>query len=444
MFTVSVEGDGTVVSPDYTVGEDNPYRPDAIYIIGCKPTTKIKIESTYGKFYLQTMKVYDIDEALFYESFNYHDLTTTDKAFGYSSDYEAVISDCDNYSGVSFSSIQKAYQKIFFNNSATYTLPTVSFEGSKDMLMTFKVAMIGIGTRYVGLSTSDDTQMTDFDSTDRSTLYDSRQLTLDGGNRVWQNHSIIIKDMTSSTVLTISGKNIHLDDVMLRPIPSGLSQSQDNSAFIEANSGQTMDVNVTRTLTKDKWCPLCLPFDVTPSLLATAASTSCEVRRPGSVTDGIFSLDKVESDETISAGTPFLVKPAATVSTLSFTSVTISDAAASSDSFNGGDYQFVGCYSPVFLTTDGTNLFLGTDGNLYKPDTDIGYNLLGGLRAYFIVPTGEESSRVFFSDEVYTGVMDMLIERSEDRVFDLQGRNITSRQLRPGLYISQGRKYVVR
>lgn len=229
-------------------------------------------------------------------------------------------------------------------------------------------------------------------------------------------------------------------------MPTGLSQSTDNSLFMRIYDKQTMNVQLTRTLTPNVWCPLCLPFDVTPELMAQEVG-SCQVcTLSGISSDGVFSFSDVTEGTTISAGTPFLVKVTTQKDNPVFHDVTIKNTPAETETFNGANgYKFVGTYSPVTLNTDGTHLFLGTDGNLYKPGTEAGYNRLGGLRAYFEIPSSAASStRVDINDNANAIITLSAETVTKTGTFDLQGRRMPQGPLSQGLYISNGRKVLVR
>jgi hypothetical protein len=173
--------------------------------------------------------------------------------------------------------------------------------------------------------------------------------------------------------------------------------------------------------------------------MATALGTSCELNTLTSVSDGIFTFNTVSDGSTISAGTPFLVKTTAQVENPTFSGVTIKNVEAQED--GNKTYKFVGTYSPVYLETDGSELFLGTDGDLYKPGTGEGYNRLGGLRAYFRVPTGA-NARVMFNDVDGIETLSMpQIEVGDKKTYDLQGRPVVKGQTqRKHLIIEKGRK----
>lgn len=439
-FKVSVIGDGSISASDYTVGKGDYYRPSSILIKGCTSSTKIKIESTYGKFYLQTVKVYDIADAVFYESFNYMEYDNPDE-FAYNGS-DANPSLCDNYTGVEFTNTKLANNKIFFDNSGSYKMPTIDIDNECDALLTFRITQIASGTHTLSISATGGAKMLPFNSTDYGDLKSSQTLPLSGTLREWRDYHIIIKGLTNSTELTIFGRNSHLDDVKLNPIPSGLDQSKDNTTYIAANVGQERDVTLTRTITPNVWCPLCLPFDVTSSLMRTAMGETCELRTLDHIntSTGIFTFNNINENTTIEAGTPFLVKTTIQVINPTFTGVIISNTPAST--ISEGNYQFVGNYSPVNLETNGTNLFLGTDGNLYQPDTETGYNRLGGLRAYFVVPEKNNARVTILDEPAETTSIQLSRTAKEQCYYDFQGRKREATHYTPNLRILNGKKII--
>lgn len=434
--------DGDVCSTEYaTSKKDADYRPSAIFIKGCKPTSRITVEGTHGKFVLKSIKVYDIADAVFYESFNYMEASGE---FIPSSSTTIKENQFDNYDSIVLSSIQQAKGNIFINNSGSYTMPTIPVEESCKVLMTFKAAKFKDNYKSFTLSGTGDLMMAPFNSSNIDDLASSRNVTIEGTRKTWNDYSIILTNLSNTTKLTLSGRDIFLDDIKITPIPSGLDQSKENSTYIIANSGQVRDVTLTRTITPNIWCPLCLPFSVTQAMMDNVLGT-CELRTLGSVnaSTGIFTFNNIAADATIEAGTPFLVKTSSTVENPTFSGVTIIDTPAKSEGCD--NYEFVGNYSPVYLQTNGTNLFLGTDGSLYQPGTEAGYNRLGGLRAYFVVPEEEASARVAILDEpAETTSVRMIKPSTTHHVFDLFGREQKANTLSPNLQIRDGRKILTK
>ena len=251
--------------------------------------------------------------------------------------------------------------------------------------------------------------------------------------------------MTNTTLITFGGNQYNIDNVLLTPIPVTFDEAVVNATNIEVHNGITTDVELRRTLTANVWCPLCLPFDVTPESFATAANAVVTGANPvlrtfTSVSEGVFTFDVVPAATTIAAGTPFLVKVTKQVTNPTFAGVTVVNTPAKAVPANSG-YQFVGTYSPVNLNTDGTHLFLGTDGKLYKPGTTAGYNHMNGLRAYFQIPAAA-STRISLPGDETTAIQDINDDGYQfEHRFDSEAvrtQNLLPRQIT----IREGRKYL--
>ena len=433
-FQLSVVGEGTIASTEYTISEttlnlDNNFRPSAILIKGCLPSTRIKLEDTQGKFYVQSIKAFAVSEAVFYESFDYFLGTGgNDGKFGLPNNRLTKDYAFDAYSGVDFSNIFVGSKcVVIVNDGGSYQTPTFS-DVSSSMLLSFRIA---------GAESSDGKTPMSVEISGGGTM---SKMSFDVVNSTWTQCYAVVSGMTTSTRFKFTGQKFFLDDIKLTPIPDGLDQSKDNSAYIEANANQERTVTLTRSLTPGVWCPLCLPFDVTPNLMNTVTATTCELRTFSSMNTetGVFKFNSVEGESTIDAGTPFLIKTSALVSNPTFTGVTIKNVAPVS--YTDGDYQFVGIYSPVYLKSDGTNLFLGTDGNLYIPGTEEGYNRLGGMRAYFVVPEEAKARVAIFDEPDVTGISSAVEKHRSYTMYDLFGRPVVSKASR-GIVISNGRKW---
>ena len=431
-FRISVVGSGTVASTEYTVTSGDFYRPSAILINGCLPSTKIKIERTSGSFFVMTVKAFAISDAVFYESFDYLTAGSGGNDGSYdlpSSLLKASSADLfDNYSGTKFSDIYVGHTCIAINTDGNYyKTPTVS-DATNSMLLSFRVA---------GINSENESSAT-IEISGGGTL---SQTSFAVTKEVWTQCYAVVSDMTTSTQFKFKGTKYFLDDVKLTPIPSGLDQSKDNSTYIMANAEQVRTVTLTRSLTPNVWCPLCLPFAVTPNLMATVFNTTCELSVLSEIdtSTGVFKFNSVDGESTIAAGSPFLIRTAASVVNPTFTDVTIKNA--DPVTYTAGGYQFVGIYSPTYLKTDGTNLFLGTDGNLYKPGTDEGYNRLGGMRAYFVVPETASARVVFDEEQVVTGIDNVEEEQGSTVSFDLMGHPVSGKSPR-GIIINKGRKWL--
>ena len=446
-FRVSIEGEGKVGNADsqeFTIPSTSTFRPSAIYISGCTPSSKIKIEGVSGSFKVLSMKVYSIYDATFYESFDYMASNGMDD---FATGEDASSSNCDNIESTLSNVSQANYFVYLSRSSSIYQTPSLNVSSGNNYILSFKLAKANGGSNNpnVTISCTGSAKLSPINSTSLNSTVSSTTISFsDKIYKQWDYFFVTITGISNTTQIQFSGSYIYLDDVMLTPMPTGLSQSTDNSLFMRIYDQQTMDVQITRTLTPNVWCPLCLPFDVTPELMAQAVG-SCELCTLSGISERIFSFNDV-TEGTIEAGKPFLVKVATQVVDPVFHNVTISNTAAKTVTFDGADgYKLVGTYSPVTLNTDGTHLFLGTDGMLYKPGTEAGYNRLGGLRAYFEIPSSAASSTRVDINDNSNAIITLSAETvTSTGTFDLQGRRMPQGQLRQGLYISNGRKVLVR
>ena len=240
-----------------------------------------------------------------------------------------------------------------------------------------------------------------------------------------------------------------------------LADNADNNTVIDDNNGKTIPVQLQgRTLYKDgAWNTLCLPFDVTLSgsvldgaivkkLDATTSNLSC---------DGTLTLNFVAETTKLTAGTPYLIRWTSGDHLVNpvFTDVTIDADASTSVNFDGG--AFVGTYSPVsFAANTKSVLFLGAENKLYWPNADM---TLRSCRAYFDLGTNEARRFVVnFNDDEdnTTGIAPLLSPEGDDAGasprgglvgaswYDLQGRRLSQKPTKAGLYIYKGKKLYVK
>ena len=143
----------------------------------------------------------------------------------------------------------------------------------------------------------------------------------------------------------------------------------------------------------------------------------------------------------ITAGVPYLIKPATTTATPAIEGVTI---AAGDAQEKGSTYKFIGIYSPKALAADGSELFIGTDSQLYSPAED--KNTINGMRAYLNVPAGTEGARLNILGEMVTAIDGVSLNGNDEvKVFNLKGQRVgnTTKGLAKGIYVVNGKKMVI-
>lgn len=139
-------------------------------------------------------------------------------------------------------------------------------------------------------------------------------------------------------------------------------------------------LTIHRRLLGGVWNTLCLPLAVTRQQLADVCGCAVELRTLLAYTCGIIDFQAADA---VSAGLPFLVRPARDVDDPTFPLEQIE--AVTPQSVGDADCQFVGTFNPVTLPQGDafTSVFLTADGHLRKPAAD--RRTLGPFRAYFRV-----------------------------------------------------------
>lgn len=273
-------------------------------------------------------------------------------------------------------------------------------------------------------------------------------LTVKDGNpkETFKTISLKIHNATESTRFRIMegalGNTFVIDDVKVTKIPEvSINEASDNSTTITTNNTKMVTVNTTRTLTSGIWNTLCLPFDVTMKdlVLALGENQSIQLRTYTGYANNIMTFGEVTS---VPAGTPFLIKLNTTVENPTFHAVTISDTPA--QTVTHGDVSFKGTYSPVDLSTDGTNLFLTTRNTLASPASV--KNTMNGLRAYIVVPQGFDptNARIMMDDGETTAISALApsTETSPKATYNLKGQRVEN--ARRGLYVVNGKLTLVK
>ena len=260
------------------------------------------------------------------------------------------------------------------------------------------------------------------------------------------------------------------------------NDGENNTGIIESNNGRTGNVKLEgRTLYKDgKWNTLCLPFNLTdeqmadsPLAGATVMELDVEGEEDGSYktrldSDGTLYLSFTKVSE-ITAGTPYIVKwdkdneydnaapPTRDVNSPVFAGVTLSKDFNDYES-KDGKVQFLGRYSArTYSAQERSVLLLGADNTLYYPQpdytdtTDPKYSSIGACRAYFKMSSAApiRAFRLNFSDQQGSegseaGIVTLSADYNgqkggNERYYDLQGRQLSGKPARKGVYVSNGK-----
>lgn len=224
-----------------------------------------------------------------------------------------------------------------------------------------------------------------------------------------------------------------------------LKEGEDNSE--QCLDGAADKVKIERTLVTGNWNTFCVPFGIDNAQFKNVYGSGTEICKLGNVNGNVLNFDDC-SNENIKAGVPYLVKPAQVKANPTFTNVTFAAAEPIAQGASGG-VQMVGIYSPKTLNTDGTHLFIVSGGKFKKP-TSATQATMKGMRAYFIVPSETDASKLSSRfGGVETAIAETFVDAvrtADNRVFNLQGQMVGTslNGLPAGLYIQNGKKVLVR
>ena len=237
---------------------------------------------------------------------------------------------------------------------------------------------------------------------------------------------------------------------------------------------KSFEVTLTgRTLWKDgKWNTLCLPFSLASLTGTPLEGATVKTLTSSTFADGALTLDFTEDAKnltSIEAGKPYIIKWAPSSEHIVnpvFQGVTL-DATDRSVSFNLGTegqekgITFCGTYDAMaFDAAEPSILFLGGANTLYYPESGA---KIGAQRAYFQLDgltAGESSSpnavrafKLSFGDQS-TGIREIDTDPAPSPSptgvgrnaawYTLDGRKLSGKPTKSGVYIHNGRKVVIK
>lgn len=211
-------------------------------------------------------------------------------------------------------------------------------------------------------------------------------------------------------------------------------------------------VTLVRTLHKDKWNTICLPFSMSAADLKTYFGDGVKLEKLSGATmdgSGTLTLSFASSAELV-AGTPYLIKPSA-VSNNNNTYLIESrplekkSANSTTSTVNGGEVNMNGNYDKMTLTGDkgGYEQYFLQNDKFYHivPSNPL---TAKGFRCYFTVSDGVTVNKamVRHDDNSTTAINVVEVGTSADgskKIYDLQG--IEYNGMPKGIYIKNGKKY---
>ena len=368
-----------------------------------------------------------------------------------------VDGSCANYDGT-------ALQYLFwqFPNLTTITgLTNLNTNSVESMRSMFEGCPELTSLDLSSFNTSNVTDMNSMFSgcTKLETIYVSRGWTTDkvsgtNGNNMFKSCSNL-RGSQGSTLSTYNGYNVDYAHIDATNYPGYLTERNsiirlgnniDNSSIVTAFDG-LMNAKVEligRTLNKDKWNTLCVPFDISDP--TTVFGTGVKVKTlSGYTNDGTTVTISFTDANSIEAGKPYIVMPTTNITNPVFNDVTINNIMQ--DVIISNAATFKGNYAPVPLSANDTKKLFLANNMLYYPTGSV---TVKPFRAYFEltsdVPTASGAPNLVIDFGETTGVGELRTEnrRIENSFYDLQGRRLNGKPTQKGIYIHHGKKEVLK
>lgn len=215
------------------------------------------------------------------------------------------------------------------------------------------------------------------------------------------------------------------------------------------NDGYVYNTTINRTLTADNWAGIVLPYDLTSDEVTTYFGTNAKVALFKSATvvsdDVTFAFETTTDD--IPAGTPFLVKPSESITSLPTKAYATLEETISSTASNG--YTFTGTYDGSTALSAG-DIYIAS-GNLFKTvsSSTTGTPTIKGFRAYFKSSSSPAKALNFSVDGITTDIQNIETDTTtigNQKVYNLNGQYVGNslEGLKSGVYISNGRKVIIK
>ena len=193
---------------------------------------------------------------------------------------------------------------------------------------------------------------------------------------------------------------------------------------------------------KQGWNTVCVPFALQESDLTALFGDGCKAYEFYGYENNELKFRKATS---LSAGTPYVVyaDAPATVGEEGYIVRDVEFAETAPQSYGGA--SFVGTFSPIAAPNmAGLYGVVPSTGHIQKGGTGAS---IKGFRAYFQLPATADASNISmnFDGEIITGIsMVQTADTDASQVYDIAGRKAVEKSLRKGVYIKNGRKYIVK
>lgn len=264
-------------------------------------------------------------------------------------------------------------------------------------------------------------------------------------NNAINNATIFIKEITFTQTSTTTDKDNYKTSLSTITATALTFNESDISNTFKALNGVNLTIN--RSMKSDKWNTFCVPFDLTSEQIVATFGKGTEVRKYVGANGNVLTFAEATA---IEAGTPYLIKPTNAAEKYIFNGVDITTTEAAK--VGDGDIKFCGVYNQTNvddLAKTDTHVSGIVDNMVKRAKADTS---IKGFRAYFSVPnniseSAEAALRVAIDGET-TGIdaIEGFETKTPTRVYNLSGQYVgtSTANLKPGVYVSGGKKVIVK
>lgn len=207
--------------------------------------------------------------------------------------------------------------------------------------------------------------------------------------------------------------------------------------YISQMPTTAIDVTLNRAF-KQGWNSICLPFSLTQAQLQQI-DAQAQVYTFSDYADKNVTFTRADETQGLTAGTPYLLYlSAANTGEIGFSGVTMT--AATAGSVAHGNATFNGNYAAGNTAVAG-NYGVTSDGYVEAGASD---SYVDGYRAYIAVVNGAKVNTIGFDQPTGIASVQATAVSADAPVYSVSGMRMNTKALQRGLYIRNGKKYVVK
>lgn len=258
------------------------------------------------------------------------------------------------------------------------------------------------------------------------------------------NATIFIKEITFTQTSTTTDKDNYKTSLSTINATALTYNEAATNTFKEITN---TNLTINRQMASGKWNTFCVPFALTSKQIDATFGEGTEVRKYVGANGNVLTFAEATA---IEAGKPYLIKPANAAEKYIFKGVNVTRTQAAK--VGDGDIKFCGVYNQTnvnTLATADTHVSGIVDNMVKRAKTGTS---IKGFRAYFSVPnniseSSEAALRVAIDGET-TGIeaIEGFETNTPTRVYNLSGQYVgtSTTNLKPGVYVSGGKKVIVK